>query len=401
MSNTEHIEDEILNFGVDGARSAINFMQAVRDMLAGNSKSSIRMTVKWDGAPAVFAGTDPTDGKFFVGKKSVFNVNPILYKTEKDIRENAKGSLQEKFSIALNEFSKLGIKGKVLQGDLLYVKSDLETKEIDGEECYIFQPNTIVYCVPVNSDLGQKIARSNIGVVWHTTYEGESLPEMKASFGADISGLKKTPTVWMNDAKYQDVSGSAKMTASETDEVTKVLSMTGKTLRKVNSGMLNDFNTLQKTFTGDLSGANVKTFFNTFVRAGKLPSDPRKFTQEYIDWVTSKFDAKIDKIKSEMHKKKYQTMKDTTLQQLTKHTRNLEQVIAFQILIIRAKMLLLKKLNSIRQLAGTMIKTKDGYEVTNAEGFVAIDRLKGNAVKLVDRMEFSYNNFNAIRSWDA
>ena len=77
----EHIEDEILNFGVSGGRAAINFVQSLRDMLAGASRSSVNMTVKWDGAPAIFAGIDPSDGKFFVAKKSVFNVNPKLYKT--------------------------------------------------------------------------------------------------------------------------------------------------------------------------------------------------------------------------------------------------------------------------------------------------------------------------------
>ena len=53
-------------------------------MLAGNARSSVNMTVKWDGAP-IFAGIDPSDGKFFVAKKSVFNVNPKLYKTNAEI----------------------------------------------------------------------------------------------------------------------------------------------------------------------------------------------------------------------------------------------------------------------------------------------------------------------------
>ena len=54
-------------------------------MLAGASRSSVNMTVKWDGAPAIFAGVDPEDDKFFVAKKSVFNVSPKLYKTNKEI----------------------------------------------------------------------------------------------------------------------------------------------------------------------------------------------------------------------------------------------------------------------------------------------------------------------------
>ena len=81
----EHLEDEILNYGVDGGRAALNFLRSLRDMLAGASRSSVNMTVKWDGAPAIFAGVDPEDGKFFVAKKSVFNVNPKLYKSKGEI----------------------------------------------------------------------------------------------------------------------------------------------------------------------------------------------------------------------------------------------------------------------------------------------------------------------------
>ena len=211
----EHIEDEILNFGIDGARGSINFVRSLRDMLAGASRSSVNMTVKWDGAPAIFAGIDPEDGKFFVAKKSVFNVNPKLYKSADEVDADVSGALNSKFKTALAEFSKLGIKG-VLQGDLMFT-DDVSTETIDGKSYLTFQPNTIVYAVDVNSDLGKKIKNAKIGVVWHTTYSGKTLQDMKASFGANISGLQKPSTVWMDDATYKDTSGTATMTAAETE----------------------------------------------------------------------------------------------------------------------------------------------------------------------------------------
>ena len=127
----EHLEDEILNYGVDGGRAAINFLRSLRDMLAGSSRSSVNMTVKWDGAPAIFAGIDPEDGKFFVAKKSVFNVDPKLYKSNEEIDADLSGTLNDKFKVALQELSKLGIKG-VLQGDLMFT-DDVETSKIDGK----------------------------------------------------------------------------------------------------------------------------------------------------------------------------------------------------------------------------------------------------------------------------
>ena len=188
----EHLEDEIINYGVDGGRAAINFLRSLRDMLAGNSRSSVNMTVKWDGAPAIFAGTDPEDDKFFVAKKSVFNVSPKLYKTNAEIDADLSGDLNAKFKVALAEFSKLGING-VLQGDLMY--TDLDNNVIDGKKYYTFQPNTIVYAVPVDSDLGKIMKTSKIGVVWHTTYTGNALQDMKASFGVNIKGLNKNNCV--------------------------------------------------------------------------------------------------------------------------------------------------------------------------------------------------------------
>ena len=209
----EHLEDEIINYGVDGGRAAINFLQSLRDMLAGSSRSSVNMTVKWDGAPAIFAGVDPSDGKFFVAKKSVFNVSPKLYKTNKEIDDDLSGNLNSKFKVALAEFSKLGIKG-VLQGDLMFT-DDIEKTKIEGVVYYTFQPNTIVYAVPVDSDLGKVMNRAKIGVVWHTTYTGKELQDMKASFGVNISGLNKPSSVWMDDATYKDVSGRATFTEKE------------------------------------------------------------------------------------------------------------------------------------------------------------------------------------------
>ena len=128
--------------------------------------------------PAIFAGIDPADGKFFVAKKSVFNIDPKLYKSIAEIdADNLSAALNSKFKVAFEEFSKLGIKD-VLQGDLMFT-DDVSTETIDGKSFYTFQPNTIVYAVDVNSDFGKKIKNAKIGVVWHTTYRGKSLPDMK------------------------------------------------------------------------------------------------------------------------------------------------------------------------------------------------------------------------------
>ena len=394
----EHLEDEIINYGVEGGRAALNFLRSLRNMLAGGSRSSVNMTVKWDGAPAIFAGIDPEDGKFFVAKKSVFNVSPKLYKTNAEIDADLSGALNAKFKVALKEFSKLGIKG-VLQGDLMFT-DDVEKTTIEGSGYYTFQPNTIVYAVPIDSVLGKTINKAKIGVVWHTTYTGGALQDMKASFGANISSLSKSSSVWMDDATYKDASGKATFTASETEKVTAVLSQVGKTFQKINANQLRSFIKLQESMTGAIAGASLKTYNNSKVRAGEKITNPMAHAKGYEAWVLDSIQKQIDKAKSPAGKKKYENIQKEYVREVKKHTRNLTQIITFQNLLVDAKMLIVKKLNSVKGLTDTFIKTKNGFKVTNPEGYVAIDRVSGGAVKLVDRMEFSFNNFTAIKAWD-
>ena len=181
-THMEHIEDMVFNDGVTGARLAINSLRQLRDMLAGNASQAYDMTVKWDGAPAIFAGIDPRDGEFFIAKKGIFNKDPQVFKTRADIDRELSGDLAEKFRIALEEFRKLGISKGVYQGDLMFTRSDVSVDRIDSNSYITFQPNTIVYAVPEESKLAKQIKAAKIGVVWHTTYSGNSFENMTASF---------------------------------------------------------------------------------------------------------------------------------------------------------------------------------------------------------------------------
>ena len=385
----EHIEDEILNNGIEGGRAAIRFIQSLRDMLAGDSKSQVNMSVKWDGAPALFAGTDPADGQFFVAKKSVFNKDPILYKKESDI--DLGGYLGDVFKIALAEFSKLGIVG-VIQGDLLYIKSTLESNIADH---WTFQPNTIVYAVPKDYDVGKKIGKSKIGIVWHTTYSGDSLEGMIASFGVD-QPLKRVASVWHTDAKYKDLSGTAKFTSAETTAVTNDLSEAGKIFRRINSGRIKEWSTLQENLP---QAAQWKTYQNSLIK-GNETKNPRKMIAEYFKFVHDAFLKITSTKKSEKSRKQWTQRKEEFFKELRRHTSNMVAVSTFMMHIVDEKNKILQKLNSIKQLGmSTFIKTNKGFKVTSPEGYVVADSDQ-RAVKLVDRLEFSYNNFTAIKNWD-
>ena len=386
----EHLEDEVLNNGINGTRAAINFLRALRDMLAGSSKKSVNVTVKWDGAPAVFAGINPENDKFFVGTKGVFNANPKVNYTEADIDANHSApGLNSKLKVALKHLPKLGIKN-VLQGDMMFTQDDLSTETIDGKSYLTFQPNTIVYAVPKESS--DKIKKAKMGIVWHTTYTGKRLQDMRASFGANIKGLTKTRDVWFTDADYRDTSGTINFNKSETDAITSVLSQAGKTIRKFNS-----------SFTKDLMKREdvvilIKTFNNAKVREGQKITNTGKHSQELIKYVDAKIQKNIDSVKTPKAKQAKQKVKDDLISFLSSNKGNLKIIFDMQNLLTDAKNTIIRKLEKAKGAMDTFIRTENGYRVTAPEGFVAIDQM-GDAVKLVDRLEFSRANFTAAKNW--
>jgi hypothetical protein len=389
----EHIEDEVLNRGVAGARDAINFLRSLRDMLAGHAESKVNVTTKWDGAPAVFCGINPDNGKFFVGTKGVFNANPKLNYTEEDIDNNHPSEgLNKKLKVALRYLPKLGIDG-ILQGDMMFAKGDLKNVIIDGEEYVTFQPNTIVYAVPAKSALAKTMKAAQMGIVFHTSYTGKTFADMKASFNIDINHLKATKDVWFRDAYFVDASGTASFTEKETKDVTYLLSQAGTIFQKLN-GM-----TLNRISASDTFLMQIKTFNNTKVRAGEHINDTTKHTQDLIRWVEAKMNKEIIDAKKEDTKLKRQAEKNEVMRFYRNHASDLKDIFDLMNMLVDSKNMIVKKLQQMRQVTGTFLQTDDGYKITNPEGFVAVDKLKGNAVKLIDRLEFAHANFNAAKNW--
>ena len=386
----EHLEDEVLNNGINGTRAAINFLQSLRDMLAGNAKSSVNVTVKWDGAPAIFAGINPENKKFFVGTKGVFNANPKVNYTDADIDANHSApGLNSKLKVALKYLPKLGIKD-VLQGDMMFTQDDLSTETIDGKSYLTFQPNTIVYAVPKESS--DKIKKAKMGIVWHTTYSGDTLQSMRASFGANIKGLTKTNDVWFTDADYKDTSGTINFNKAETSTITSILSQAGKTFSKFNSQFTKQLMSRQDVVI------LIKTFNNVKVREGQKISNTSKHSQELIKYVDVKMQKNIDSVKTLKTKETKQKIKDEVIRFLSSHKKDLQTIFDMQNLLTDAKNMIIRKLEKAKGVMDTFIRTDNGYRVTAPEGFVAIDQM-GDAVKLVDRLEFSQANFTAAKNW--
>ena len=398
----EHLEDEILNDGIDGGRAAINFLQSLRDMLAGSANSKVNVTTKWDGAPAIFCGIDPSDNRFFVGTKGVFSKTPKLVKSEADVELlGFSGGLSEKLTVAIQELPKLGIDG-VLQGDMMFTRSDIVNETIGGVDYITFQPNTIVYAVPEGSDLASKITTASMGIVFHTTYTGDTLESMNASFGADVSSLNDVHSIWYADAEYEDKSGSVTMTKGETDYITNLLKKAGSEFHRINSSVLRGFLDMEKTYPSTASGSIFKVYNNSKVRAGKKITNARNHVKNYVTWFESAWETKvIGTVKSPEKKKEKKDLLKKYGRVIRDSTSSLIALTQFQTYLTDAKNFIVDKLDDgAKNYTKTFVVTTNGYKVVNPEGYVAIDNMKGNAVKLVDRLEFSFNNFNAIKPWD-
>jgi len=393
-THLEHLEDEIINNGLSGAKTAVRFLNSLRDMLNGVGKGSTNVTVKWDGAPAVFAGINPENGKFFVATKSLFNKVPKINYTNEDIRTNhGSGGPADKLKLALKHLPKLGMKG-IFQGDIMFTKEDLAEEVVDGVKSVVFTPNTITYAVPADSKLASTIRKASIGVVWHTSYSGKTIADLSASFGVDSSKFTTTKSVWSEDAGVKNVSSVAGLTKADTKSLTAKINMIKGAIKK--TGRF--FDVLKREQTILSLGGQLKIFFNSKIRAGTKLSGVDKLVKEFDKYYIDRMTKEIADRKTDKGKTKYKKILKDSSKELKNYKNEIYFAFATYLAIKEAKLIVVSQLNKIQGI-GTFLKTGDGFKVTAPEGFVAINAKSGKAVKLVDRLEFSHANFTIAKNW--
>lgn len=219
---------------------------------------------------------------------------------------------------------------------------------------------------------------------------------MNASFGVSSSEFKKVSTIWQKSADLPEVP-MATLTKKETDAITKHISNAGKLFNKIKGSVLKDVSTNKEI------NLYINTFRNTKVRGQSEISNTRKHAQELVNWIHNRYDKEIDKLKSDKGKARKNAKKIEALAWFNaENTKNLILMFDMQNALVEAKKELLTHLNKLDDI-NTFVKTSNGYKVTGAEGYVAIDHLTNGAVKIVDRMEFSFNNFSKdiIKGWES
>ena len=389
----EHLEDEIINQGSKGGEKAIKLLKDMGKFLSGTPGQQISVTTKFDGAPAIVCGIDPADNRFFVGTKSVFAVtNPKICKSENDCFNIYDGVLAQKLATSYKYLKNIGIKG-VLQGDLMFT-DDLKNVRIDEQEFLTFRPNTITYAAPSKSKLAEQIRTAKIGIVFHTKYTGDSLQEMTSSFRIDDNDYKTNDkNVWAQKAEFKNIGNIASLTASERDKYDSAIRKAEGSLRQTGT-ILNEIQSGKKTLQID---TEFKKFFNQYVKVGQnIPS----VDKAYVDFYHH-LGKEYDKIISKNKTLKAQSEKAFKFVEIVefigKNEHKFKMIIASYMNIQVCKKILVDKMNKISKLNMFVDMGNGDYKTTVPEGFVCI--AGKDAVKLVDRLEFSKLNFIVPKSW--
>ena len=336
-------------------------------------------------------GTNPDNGKFFVGTKSVFAQNAKINYTKKDIAKNhGTDDLGQKLLKCLVHLQKLNIQ-EVIQGDLLFTDNDITRKNIKGKPHITFTPNTITYAVEEQSELGKQIDAAKLGIIFHTTYNGDTLADMTASGGANVESLSKNPDVFFDNATYKDVSGSAKFTAKETAQF-----MNG--IDKLESLLTN----VPRNLTDQLGQNNdfvgyFQMYINAMVKEGKLPTNINEYLRGFKEFYNARMQQQIAGLKAQKALALRQDKMKQMPQFLARVRKPLQAMLTFYKAVQTMKGFVLNKMNQAMAI-GSFAQTDNGLEVTDPEGFVAVDKT-GNAVKLVDRLGFSRRNLTAIKKF--
>ena len=386
-----HIEEDIIRNGMVGAKSAVRYLYGLVDMLGGSTEGNVKVTVKWDGAPAIICGKDPLNGKRFVGTKSVFAKNSKVNYTFEDIdRNHPTGGLNKKLKYAHRYLQNLNIDG-VVQGDLMYTPGDLKPERIDDEAFLTFTPNTITYAVQKGSKLYDKITKSKLGIVFHTKYSGDTFSTMNAEFGVDVSGFGEDGNVWYDDAYYKDLSGTATFSSNQTLAIRTKIDQIAQLTEQVPMPLWMKLST-NKDFT-----TYMLQFINKLVRGNMLSMSGKDMMQQFLNYYRDVQAQAKDKLKTDKAKDKRDEMVALMGKLFSENAKGVEAILDIHNRTIAVKTEILKQINSVKSTK-QFIKTDTGYEVTNPEGYVAIDN-DGQAVKLVDRLTFSRQNFNAAKNW--
>lgn len=345
-------------------------------------------------SPAVFFGN--SNKGFFVASKGIFNKTPKINYTEADIEANHSGGLADTLKVALQWLKNVvpNTKDKVYQGDILFTKDTIKHFQHNGKDLIGFHPNTIIYTVEKDSDIGKTIQNSEIGLAVHTEYEwnGEDPSTLKVSrFGISDDIFKDNSKVFIIDTiSNLNPKQPLQFSSEQYDKINSNLKQIEKLAATVTWAIFDQDAQL---------GQYLETFVNTYIRANKPYPSPDEMTEQFFDWIEQKVADEKGKLKTEKGKarvdQRYASVRD-----LKKDSIQIETMMKIFKLFSEVKLMIIRKLNEMSLYNNFVMKSNGDLVGTGEEGFV-ITQTNAKGAKLVDRFEFSKNNFasDIVKSW--
>ena len=392
LKHLEHLEDEMLNYGVEGCKAAVSFLQELRKMLGCDDTTGFMQT-KWDGAPAVVCGIDPSVDLFFVGTKSVFAQQPKICYREFDIDKHYPdgGELNKKLKFCLKYFKDLGIRG-IVQGDLVFTPGDVKRERIHDEMLYTFRPNTITYAIPIDHEIGKKVASAQVGVVFHTHYTGQDFLSMQAVAGAKVPSSKDVFSI-DNDTPMHKVGLNHQEEVKFDKHVSDIEKMCG------DCGYFLDELVTKKGTTGDEKwhiASYLKQFFNAEIKAARTITNVDTALEGLYNFYYDKTKAMLSKLKTTNTKVAKASLVHSSLNYLEDNKPKFKAMLGLYKELQTVKQMVIDKLDHLETFR-TFAQTENGYKVTGPEGYVL--HRNGDMIKFVNRLEFSYINFTLAKQW--
>jgi hypothetical protein len=267
----------------------------------------------------------------------------------------------------------------------MFSKSDIQEIEYEGQKLLTFKPNTITYAVEADSPLGQKIRNARIGIIFHTKYTGQLGKETSKTPDVSVDEFNLTKEVFIDDAKFKDVSGTVTLTKQEEDSIKDNL------IKIQRAGNVINWSNITPT-----TYANLNTFINSLIRQGRFVDSPDKNFNEFIDWLSINLDKEIAKLSSEKGQQRKTELKNKNIENLKTNKMSIINVFFATQLLADIKKIFIQKYNNAINSRQFLAQPDGTLKVTQPEGYVAVDH-EGNMIKLVDRLEFSKANFAVPR----
>lgn len=403
-THLEHIEDLMLMFGEQGVKESFGYIDDLVKTFSGDPKNTKKFSTKWDGSPAIFCGLDPADGMFFVAKKGIFNKNPQLFKSMEQIAtDKIADGLKKVFGYVFKYMKPLYDTGKlkdVVQGDFLYHEGTRKVvRDVHGEDCVMFKPQLISYCIPDHDDLYDAAKECKVCVVIHARYpvtNANSVQDLSVNFGFDASHLSNKDLLILTP--FTSELGREMIITK--GEKTKLIMWrrAAKSLLPKCSSFLNEMAPSHDDPWG--MAYFLKQYFNAKVREGQKVSSASKFYKEYMNYWEQKYRKKISELKQPPKVAEWKMKMYKGMDFLEENKSQFIAMVGLYNTIQNIKNIFVPKLEKGERFKTYYYNEKDGtYEVGNQEGYVAI-RESDKAVKLVQRLGgFSQRNFEEIKSW--